>query len=97
MGEISPFSWGFRQYKYKYKYKKSTRQKYKDIKKGSVAKRKFCSTPLFALWVIFLLCLRVKEWFWVYLGHGKADREDSHGLAVEFFLSFICYAAFFSE
>ena len=36
LGEISPFSWGFRQYKYKYKYKykKSTRQKYKDIKKG---------------------------------------------------------------
>lgn len=29
LGEISPVSWGFRQYK----YKKSTRQKYKDIKK----------------------------------------------------------------
>ena len=29
LGEISPISWGFRQYK----YKKSTRQKYKGIKK----------------------------------------------------------------
>ena len=53
---------------------------------------------LFLLFGSFFCCvLRVKEWFWVYLGHGKADREDSHGLAVEFFLSFICYAAFFSE
>ena len=29
LGEISPFSWGFRQYK----YKKSTSQKYKGMKK----------------------------------------------------------------
>jgi hypothetical protein len=29
--------------------------------------------------------------------HSKADREGSHGLTVENLLSFICYAAFFSE
>ena len=33
LGEISPILWGFRQYK----YKKSTRQKYKDIKKEGTA------------------------------------------------------------
>jgi len=31
------------------------------------------------------------------LGYSKADPERSHGLAVENFLSFICYATFFLE
>ena len=26
---------------------------------------------------------------WCYLGYSKADREDSHGLPVEFFVTFI--------
>lgn len=60
-------------------------------------KCKFCSSPLFTFWVRFLLCLRGKEWFLAYLGHGKADREDSHGLVVENFLTFRGYAIFFSE
>ena len=33
----------------------------------------------------------------LYFVHSKADREASHGLAVENFLSFIRYATFFSE
>ena len=34
---------------------------------------------------------------WCYLGYSKTDREDSHGLPVEFFVTFIRYATFFSE
>ena len=30
-------------------------------------------------------------------GHGKADREETHGLAVEKLWRFLHYAAFFSE
>ena len=37
LGEKSPFSWGFRQYK----YKKSTRQKYKGMRKEGTE----CSVP----------------------------------------------------
>ncbi len=40
--------------------------------------------------------LGMQRWFSVYFGYSKADRESSHGLAVENFLSFIYDAIFFS-
>ena len=41
--------------------------------------------------------LGTQRWFSACFVHSKADREASHGLAVENFLSFIRYATFFLE
>ena len=68
--------------------------------KGLLENESFATAPFLRLWFNFLCFfgyyLRIMGGIFE-LRHSKADPESSHGLAVEFFLSFICYAAFFSE
>ena len=49
------------------------------------------------LYVVYAVVLYRIMTFSSSFGHGKADREETHGLVVEKLWRFLHYAAFFSE